>query len=213
MKNNISISKSVFLFAALTFGAANSSYALEIRETLRTAGAFVEPSVTYETSNSRISTPIGGSSGELAGYGVGLRAGGHISETLFLGVDGRYSFPSIQDNRTGLDGDAEAWNWGPTVGVQMPNIGLRLWAGYIVDSEIDPERGSIADIKFDGGEGYRIGAGFKLYNFSVNLEYQNIDYGAGVLQRGTSFVPSTTVNSINYENESYLASLSFPFAL
>lgn len=205
--------KTTLLVAAIVLGSANLSFALEMRETLRQYGAFIEPALTFETSHSRINTPVGGSSGELTGYGVALRGGAHVSEAIFLGLDGRYSFPKFQDSRTGIDRYAQAWNWGPIIGVQMPVVGLRLWASYVVDGEIDPDRAQVADVKFSDGEGYRIGAGFKIYNVSVNLEYQNVDYGSSIIQRGTSFLPSATVQSADYRNESYLASVSFPFAL
>jgi hypothetical protein len=208
----ILINKKIFVAALVVLGMSPHSFALEMRETLKEAGAFIEPAVTYETSSSRINTPVGGSSGEVAGYGVALRAGAHASESIFVGVDGRYSFPQVSDGRTGLDGDAEAWNWGPILGVQMPIVGLRLWGSYVANGEIDPDRGLVADIKFKDGEGYRVGAGFKVYNVSVNLEYQNIDYGTSVIEQGSSFLPSAQTTSANYENESYLASVSFPMA-
>jgi len=206
------------LAAATALGCvgATPAMAAEIRETLHEAGAFIEPAVTYETGDAKANLPVlGSSNGEVTGYGLALRAGAHIFESVLLGVDGRYSFPNVRDDRTDLDANGTAYNWGPVVGLQMPNIGLRVWGGYIVDGSIDP-KGEKVNVKFNGAEGYRVGAGFKVYDVSLNVEYANIRYANAILQNGgivPSFASGANFGSVDYRNQSYTASVSFPFAL
>jgi len=209
------IKKILIAAAALGCVGMASAMAAEIRETLHEAGAFIEPAVTYETGDSKVSNQIFGSAnGAVNGYGIALRAGGHIYESILLGVDGRYSFPDVKNNGTGTNTAGTAYNWGPVIGFQMPDIGLRVWGGYVANGNIDPN-GDKLNVKYDNGEGYRVGAGFKVYDVSLNVEYADIKYHNTVVQSVRSFVPNNGIdfNSVRYENKSYTASVSFPFAL
>lgn len=177
-------------------------------------GLFVEPMVTYELGKADINlpSPFGSSESSVDGFGLGIRLGLHMFESVFIGLDGRYSKPNYENSDTGVDSRADSYNYGPMIGFQMPTaFGLRVWAAYIADGEIDVERDGEVDFKFEDGEGYRIGAGIKLTLVSLNLEYQDIEYvqtqlsGAGVFDG--------TTNNVAHTNESVVFSVSFPFSL
>lgn len=182
-------------------------------------GLFIEPGVTYENSDGDINwpSPLNDSSSELEGFGVLARVGVHVSDAVFIGADGRYSQPKFKNSAGDNDVDSEAFNYGPILGVQMPNIGLRVWGAYILDAELDPKSytvgGSELDGKFENGEGYRIGAGFKVYMLSLNLEYQRIDYDRARVEEAGPFDPGSVFDSVELKDDSWILSVSFPFAL
>ena len=183
-------------------------------------GLFVEPGVTFEqTSKGKINwpSPLNDSSSQLKGLGLSARLGFHLNQALFLGVDGRYSKPKFKSSVFDSSVSSTAYNWGPVVGMQMPNIGLRLWADYIVDGQVDPESytagGSSLDGKFQKGKGYRVGAGFHVLMLSVNLEYQKIKYDEAELQEIGPFAPGTDYSSVSLDDESWILGVSFPLAL
>lgn len=177
-------------------------------------GLFIEPMVTYEIGEADLNlpSPFGSSKSDIDGFGLGLRLGLHVYKSVFLGVDGRYSKPTYKNTDTGVDERADAYNYGPVIGFQMPTpFGIRIWAGYIVDGEIDVDRVGTVDFTFEDAKGYRVGAGIKFALVSLNLEYQDIEYtqaqlsGAGVFN-GTS-------NNVVQTNESVVFSVSFPLSL
>lgn len=200
--------KILFLVSLITFSAG----ALAEND----SGLFVEPMLTWERGRGDVNFPAPFSSAdtELDGFGVGLRFGGHVYNSIFLGVDGRYSMPTFKDNKLKMDTDAKSWNVGPVVGVQMPTaIALRVWAGWIVGGEVDPDRDQSVDAKFKSGQGYRVGAGVKLGFASLNVEYQNVKYDDTVLQEVGIFTPNTTRGDVELSNESMVLSVSFPVAI
>lgn len=177
-------------------------------------GLFVEPMVTYEMGKADLNlpSPFGSSKSDVDGFGVGLRLGLHVFKSVFVGVDGRYSKPTYENSDTGVDQRADSYNYGPVIGFQMPYaFGLRLWAGYIADGEIDVEKHGAVDFKFEDAEGYRIGAGIKLTLVSVNLEYQDIEYTQAQLSGAGVF--NETASNVVQTNESVVFSVSFPFSL
>lgn len=181
-------------------------------------GLFVEPMLTWERGRGDVNypSPINSTDTELDGFGVGLRFGGHVYNSIFLGVDGRYSMPTFKNksNLLNIDTDAKAWNAGPVVGIQMPTaIALRVWAGWIVAGEVDPDKDKEVDAKFKSGQGYRIGAGVKLGFASLNVEYQNMKYDDTVLQEVGVFTPNATRSDVELSNESMILSVSFPVAI
>ena len=179
------------------------------------SGLFVEPALTYETSNSSINypSPLSDSTGHVDGFGLGVRLGFHIEEVLFLGVDGRYGMQQFKDSSTNYDAASVSTNWGPVIGVQMPNVGLRVWGTYIGGGELNPEKSGSYDAKFSKGTGYRVGAGFRISALSLNLEYQDMKYGQTTLEQLGSFTPGTNFDSVNLSNKSWVASVSFPLEL
>lgn len=176
-------------------------------------GLFIEPMLTYETGESEVDfpSPIGNSDSDYSGLGVGARLGFHIQESIFLGVDGRYSRISYENDDTDVDTEGSSYNFGPVIGFQMPTeLGLRVWAGFVM-GEIDLDEDNDYDISFEDGTGYRIGAGIKLSMVSLNLEYQNITYERTRLRNAGVF--SGTTRNVEAENSSYVLSVSFPIAL
>lgn len=177
-------------------------------------GLFVEPLLTYErgVSDVDLPEPAGSSESEMSGFGVGARIGVHVHSAVFLGLDGRYSMPVYTNDDTNIDTRARAYNLGPVVGVQMPTeLGVRVWGNYIMAGELDIERDQGIDLKFKDASGYRIGAGVKLSMVSVNLEYQVINYSDTEV-RNAGFFTGTT-NQVDAADQSYILSVSFPFAL
>jgi len=179
-------------------------------------GLFVEPMVTWERGRGDVNLPSPFSSAEteLDGFGIGARFGGHVYETVFLAVDGRYSIPKFKDNQLNQDADAKAWNIGPVVGMQMPTpFGLRVWGGWILAGGVDVDRSQSVKEEFKSGMGYRIGAGVKLALVSLNIEYQKVKYDETVIEEVGIFTPNSTRNDVELTNEAMVLSVSFPIAI
>lgn len=176
-------------------------------------GLFVEPAVTYETSKFDVNYPGTSSDGKTNGFGLGARLGFHVSEVFFAGLDGRYSMLKIEDNNSvfNYDSDGAAYNWGPVVGIQMPDIGLRVWASYIVDARYNPDADGNLDFQFSKGKGYRVGAGFHLSSVSLNLEYQDVNYDRTDAQQLGPFTGS--FDDVELKNKTWIVSVSFPIEI
>lgn len=178
-------------------------------------GLFVEPSLSYETGSTSVNypSPFSNSSGKSDGFGLGARIGFHLYESFFLGLDGRYSMPQFKDSSVSYDAKSVATNWGPLVGMQMPNIGLRVWGAIILGGELNPEKSGSFDVAFKNATGYRIGTGFRISVVSLNLEYQQMKYGETSLEQIGPFSSNSAFNNVNLENKSWIASISFPLEL
>lgn len=203
--------KKIILIAAISILSA-SAYA----ETQKKGGFFVEPMITYERGDGdvKLPSPFSKSDTTLEGFGVGARLGFHIHESIFIGADGRYSMPRFKDDGLDQKTDATAWNYGPFVGIQTPtDIGLRIWGGYIMDAQLDPEKDKNVNLKFSDGTGYRIGAGVKLGITSLNLEYQDLTYDKTKVQEVGIFTPGFASNDVEHKNSTWVLSVSFPFSL
>lgn len=179
------------------------------------AGLFIEPAVTYETSDFDVNYPFTDSQGETNGFGLGARLGFHVSDVLFVGVDGRYSKLNFEDSNSSFnyDTDADQFNVAPVVGIQMPVIGLRVWGSYVLTSTLDPKEASGIDMKFKDGKGYRIGAGFRVLAVSLNLEYQKIKYDETDVQQLPGPIPAFATDDVKLDNEAWIASISFPISI
>jgi hypothetical protein len=178
-------------------------------------GLFVEPGLTYELGKTSVDypAPLSNSSGEANGFGLTGRFGVHVHSAVFLALDARYAMPKFTDSSVSYDAQATSFNWGPVVGVQMPVAGLRVWGGYVAGGYLDPEASGAVDVKFQDSTGFRVGAGFRLAMLSLNLEYQNLSYGKAQLEKLGPFTPGTNFDSVKLENESWIASVSFPLEL
>lgn len=205
----------VIVSISMVMTLASLAFAQSDSESSSPVGIFVEPAVTYETSNSSIHypSPLSDSTGSLTGFGLGGRLGIHLSEIVFAGIDGRYSMPYFKDSSTNYGANATAANWGPVLGVQMPIVGLRVWGSYVMGGILDPENSGGYDVKFSEAKGYRIGAGFKVMIVSLNLEYQNLKYGATTLEKIGPFSPGTGFNDVNLTNDTWIVSASMPIGL
>ncbi len=179
-------------------------------------GLFIEPILTYEKGNGEIDfpSPINSSNTDVDGFGVGARVGFHVYESIFLGADGRYSMPQFKDTSLNQDVKAKAWNYGPIVGLQMPTtLAIRVWGGYIMDGQLDPEKDQNVDEVFKKAHGYRVGAGIKLGIVSLNVEYQDLAYDKTEITEVGVFTPGYKTNDIELKNHSWIFSASFPIAL
>jgi hypothetical protein len=177
------------------------------------SGLFVEPGVTYQALSSSIDypAPFSNSTGKLRGFGIMGRLGFHINDAVFVAADARWAKPRFKDSTNGLDADATYFDIGPVVGVQMPVVGLRVWAGWIATSTLDPEASNGFDYKFSGGNGYRVGAGFHVAVVSLNLEYQHLKYGTTTVENAGPLTGN--YDSIKYNGDGWFLSVSFPIEL
>lgn len=178
-----------------------------------TVGLFVEPGITIESGTSAIDypTPFSNSSGTLKGLGLLGRFGVHASEAIFVAADLRYSMPNFRDSTNNFEAAAEAYNYGISAGLQMPDIGLRIWGGYIIGGMANPGESKGVDVKFEDGTGYRVGAGFRIAMFSVNLEYQAMKYAKTIFEKIGPITGSS--DNLRYSNDSFILSGSFPLEL
>lgn len=178
------------------------------------AGLFVEPSVSFEKGESSVKYPgLSDSTGTSDGFGVGARLGFHLNEVFFAGIDGRYSMVQFKDSSVNYDSKSNSYNVGPVVGMQMPNLGLRLWGAYVMEGELNPEESRGFDVKFDDPTGPRIGAAFHLAALSLDVEYQQLKYGSSTLERAGIFNPNAQFDNVNLESNSWIVSLSFPMSM
>ena len=177
------------------------------------SGLFVEPMLTYENGEADVDfpSPFGSSKSEIDGFGLGTRFGFHFANSIFVGVDGRYSKPTYKNDDTDVNSDATSYNVGPMVGFQMPTtLGIRVFGSLIMSGQMDVEEENDIDFKFKDASGYRIGAGIKIALVSLNLEYQNIKYDKTEAS-GSNWSGSS--DNIEQENRSYVFSVSFPIFL
>lgn len=192
--------------ASLIFAGAHAAKAEELSK----GGLFLEPSITYTSGEMKTSYPVFNDSTEKTkGFGLGLRLGFHVYESVFIGGDVRYSMLDFDSSALNSNADANAYNYGVTVGVQTPLAGLRVWGTYILGGEIDPKEINNVDIKFKDLKGYRVGAGFYVAMVSINLEYQDAKYNK---LESTQGITGTT-DSITGEDKAWIASVSFPVSL
>lgn len=179
------------------------------------SGMFIEPAITYETGKTTTDypSPFSSSSGNADGFGLGAKLGFHTSEAFFLAVDGNYSMPKYKDSNVTYDANAVSTNWGIAAGIQMPTLGLRVLGTVILGGELNPEQSGNFDVYFKQAQGYRLGAGFRLYAMSLNLEYQQIKYDETILEKIGPYSSNSALNNVRLENKSWIASLSFPLEL
>jgi len=177
-------------------------------------GLFIEPGVTYEMGDGKLDlpSPFDDDDVKVNGFGAMARVGFHISESFFLAADGRYSKPQVDNDD--YKADAEAYNYGLTAGVQMPTtLGIRVWGTWVAGGQLDPEKDENLDLKFQDANGYRVGAGIKLGIVSLNVEYQQLTYKDAELQELGPFTVGENLNDTEATNDSWIASVSFPFSL
>ena len=196
-------------FVALILSFANHAFAQELSK----GGLFVEPMITYQTGDTKVEypAPFEDSEEHVKGFGLGARLGFHVWESVFLGVDARYSMPRYESSALDETADAKAYNGGITLGAQTPVAGLRVWGTYLLTGELDPEGIGQVDVKYKDLKGYRIGAGLYVGVVSGNLEYENSKYDTTEFEKLGPISGST--DDITGENKYYILSVSFPISL
>ena len=195
---------SLIVFACTSFASA---------EELSRAGLFVEPMITYQAGDVDVSypAPFSDSKENLKGFGLGLRLGFHVYESIFLGLDGRYSKPDYDSSALGGKASADSWNGGVTLGAQTPVAGLRVWGTYILGGTLNPEEIGGVDVKFNDLKGYRIGAGIYIGVVSLNAEYQDAKYDSTTVEKAGPI--SGTTDDIDGHDKSWILSVSFPISI
>ena len=202
MKNRLLLIASAFIVG---LGSSLTAQAQE-----RGGGLFVEPGVFYDSGTTTTQYPTGDSGGTSKGFGVAGRLGFHIGEAFFVAADAKYSMPKFSDGR--IDASGDAYQVGPVVGLQTPVAGLRVWAEYIAQAQLDPGASNNFDLKFKNGTGFGVGGGFRILAVSLNLEYQRLNYDTLEIQNAGIF-PVGDTNNTKLKNEAWIASVSFPIEL
>lgn len=184
-----------------------------MREDRIIRGFYIEPAILGSRQDADIEGNIGAdTTGTSNSFGVDLKLGGHVGEMFFLGADGRYERAQFEGSALD-DTDANIWNWGPTVGVQAPYMGLRAWGTYVVDGNYNPEEGvRNVDLKFTDPYGWRGGIGFRLASVSLNLEYEDLTYRTTEVESAGDFAVGTGTDA-DFSQRGYAVSLSFPVEL
>ncbi|KYG65065.1 hypothetical protein AZI87_10840 [Bdellovibrio bacteriovorus] len=176
------------------------------------AGFYIEPGITYEKGDNELEwpAPLGDSTGNTKGLGVNLKLGYHYDSVFFMGLDGSYSQPKFEHSATDYDADAKSSLYGVILGGQMPNIGLRIWGGYIFGGELDPEESGGVDVKFTGAKGPKVGLGFKIFMVSLNVEYMDLEYDDSEIEQAG---PISGEIDNKLKNKLGLVSISLPLTL
>ena len=171
-------------------------------------GLFLEPGVTYQMNeaNTTFSGGLTSSNAVTKGFGVVLKAGIHVYDRFFVAADGRYSMLKFSDNANHYNESASSWDLSPVVGMQMPDIGARLFAGYVVTGSMDPKGSNGIDPMLEDANGFRVGAGLKLHEFSVNFEWQTIRYGKSTI----AATNGGAATEMSYKSDGIVASVTFP---
>ncbi|UOF01798.1 hypothetical protein [Bdellovibrio reynosensis] len=170
------------------------------------ANFFIEPAVTYEQSTDEIDwpTPFTNSTGNTTGLGANIKVGVHALESFFAALDVSYSKPNFENSVSNYDANATSFLYGVVGGAQMPIVGLRLWGGYVLGGEMDPDKSGTVDAKFSGAKGPKVGVGFRILMFSVNLEYSDLKYDKAE-------VTEDTLGEAEDEMTHKMTTLSFSF--
>lgn len=177
-------------------------------------GLFLEPSVIYEQGKGEIDfKSVAQPDGDLKGWGLGLRFGGHVSDILFLAIDTTYSKPEFTDENGDFDYDLKSWLAGVTLGAQTPVAGLRVWGSYIPLGEItlDGRDANDTNIKYKKPQMWKVGAGFRVSMVSINLEYLSGKYDTLEVKNAGTLLSGDY--SGDAKRDSWLASVSFPLSL
>jgi len=221
-KRNFNTGRLLLMMAVLLFGISNAN--AQDNSTTTTVnnssparssvvGAFVEPILmgsneTFTMRSVQLPFVTSNTSGTATGYGLGLRLGIHLSE-FFLGVDGRYNREQMGDTYY-QNANADVYNYGPTVGMQMPYAGLRLMGTYVMGGQFNADPGiSGLQVNFQNPTGWRGGLGLHLGSVSLNLEYQDLTYGSTQVVSLGSLALNSNIN-MQTETSGYILSLSFP---
>jgi hypothetical protein len=202
-QNNISL---LILFATTLWSPFSQA--------VSNGGLFIEPAITYESGTIDINypAPFSDSKEDVKGYGLGLRAGLHFHEILFVAVDGRYSQPNYNSSALGESTNSTASNLGLSIGAQTPLFGLRVWGTYVMDGILNPDKVNLVDLEYTGMNGCRVGAGLYVAIVSVNLEYQETKYSGITIESLGPFADGS-LNNLEAVQKSFILSVSLPLAL
>ena len=182
----------------------------------RFVGGYLEPMLLGSTEQMVMRSSPGSrvtsdTTGTNTGYGLGLKAGIHLSE-FFIGVDGRYDREQMNDSFY-QTANANVYNYGPTAGFQMPYAGLRFVATYVTGGQFNADPGvNGLQLNFQNPTGWRAGLGFHVEFVSLNLEYQDLTYDYTQVASLGTLAPNSRV-TLHNETNGYLLSLSFPTIL
>jgi hypothetical protein len=191
------------------------TFLLTAKAEVSPVGPFGEILFTYEMGYTSVNypSPLSNSTGTAKGFGMGGRIGFHLNENIFLGFDGRFSMPRFEDSSVDYDSKAVSTNWGPVVGMQVPDLGTRMWGSYVFDGDLNPEKSGSFDLKFQGAKGFRVGVGNRWEQVSFNLEYQQLKYNKTSLEQLGPFSPGSSLSGVQLENTTWIVSASLPLAL
>jgi len=99
------------------------------------------------------------------------------------------------------------------IGVQTPFFGIRVYGGYVVLGETNPEAGNQGfDVKFTEPQGARVGVDFHIGLVALNVEYQDLTYNKTKIE-SYGLVNASGESDVDFDTRGYTASLSFPMEL
>lgn len=175
------------------------------------ANFFVEPYATYEQGKADFESSSGivSFTGDMKGLGIGARVGGHIGDIVFLALDAQYAEPEFTS--TNYTTKTRSMLAGVTLGAQTPVVGLRVWGSYLPVGTLDQDRAQGLQMKFSEPEMIKLGVGFRVGVFSVNLERLSGRYKKSEVVNDSSVFAAFT--NADAKRESYQLGVSFPFAL
>jgi hypothetical protein len=207
MKTKIQLALTTLILSTLTQTA--------FAEEPKNAGLFLEPALTYQQGEMKVTYPYFNDSTEKTnGFGLGLRLGFHVYDSFFVAADGRYGKLHYDSSALGGSANAETSNLGLTVGAQTPLAGVRVWGTYVLTGGLNPDAiGSTipVDVKFNNPKGYRVGAGVYIAMVSLNLEYQELKYDSTTLEKAGPITGNS--DDVKGTDKQYILSVSFPVAL
>lgn len=182
-----------------------------IAEDRNRGGFYVEPAIfgSRHDADLKASNIGNDSEGTSNGFGADLKLGAHVGEMFFVAADGRYERSEFEGSAL-EDTDVTVWNVGPTLGLQAPYMGARVWGTYVVDGNYNPDSGARAvDYNFTDPYGWRVGAGVRLSAVSLNLEYEDLTYRTTEVESIGDLAAGSGADA-DFSQRGYAVSLSFP---
>lgn len=197
----------IVIFVVASFGVKTQA------QDANPGGPYLEPNIYYQVGQAYFSSPsnIISYNGKLEGFGVGTKAGFHVWEIGFAGLDVMYMLPRFTDTEGRYSTNTRTWLVGFMAGAQMPIVGFRVWAGFLPFGQTDQDRDRGYEIKLSNPNLFKLGAGFAIMPFSINLEYLWGTYGKTEVTNNNATV--TAIDGVSARTEGFLLGVSFPLSL
>jgi hypothetical protein len=177
------------------------------------AGLFFEPGIRYDKVSGSLAfpAPFGSSNVDAEGVGLDMRLGFHILDIMFIAAEGNYSQMHVsQGGNNRYSADGSAYSYGPTLGLQTPWAGIRVWGTYLANGQFDPSSHGGVDLRFKDLRGYKVGLGLRVAKVGASVEYQDATYNKVDIQDAG---PLSGTANLDLKQRGWLAELSFPMSL
>lgn len=212
---NLGVIAVLIIVTQLAFAQSGTSSSEEFteRDSKSGIGLFVEPAIKYDDLEGKVEYPAPFTKSDVSarGLGVGARLGFHVSDMVFLAAEANYSQLKLEEDSNNYKSNGDAYSFGPTIGVQTPWAGVRIWGTYLAGGEFNPSDDNGIDLKFKDLRGYRVGLGFRVLSVSASLEYQDATYNKTELEKAGPL--SGTTDNVKMNNTAWVLGISFPITL